>query len=60
MRLRRLALVELAEEGFPGAEEYGIALLYYALNLARYDDVPATQRCHALMTASLLIERWGL
>lgn len=40
--------------------EYYIALFYYALNMTRFAALPTIQREHALLSASLLVDRLGL
>jgi hypothetical protein len=40
--------------------EYSVALLYNALNMLRFRDLPVNQREHALLSASILADQLGL
>ena len=40
--------------------EYHIAVLYQSLNMIRFFSLPMAQREHALLSASLLVDRLGL
>jgi len=40
--------------------EYYIALLYSAMNTTRFSSLSSVQREHAILSASLLVERLGL
>jgi hypothetical protein len=40
--------------------EYDIALLYNALNTVQFSSLSQTQREHALLCASLLVDKLGL
>jgi DNA-binding response OmpR family regulator len=50
---RRLVL------GSDDVNEYLVALFYYAVNTIRFYQLPAEQRQHALLSASLLADRLG-
>lgn len=60
VHLRTLAGKLMAHDPDDSIKEYYIAALYYALNLIRFLWLPAEQRAHALLSASLLVERLGL
>ena len=40
--------------------EYHIAALYQSLNMIRFYGLPMAQREHALLSASLLVDRLGV
>jgi CheY-like chemotaxis protein len=58
--LRRLAHQLVAQNQDDDISEYYIALFYTALNTLQFFSLSATQREHALLSASLLADRLGL
>jgi CheY-like chemotaxis protein len=60
VHLRNLARRLVAQNSADDISEYYIALLYYAMNTIRFYTLPAVQREHALLCASLLADRLGL
>jgi len=60
VHLRTLARKLVAQNPSDDISEYYIALFYNALNTLRFYSLPARQREHALLCASLLADRLGL
>src|SRR5207253_8261049 len=60
VHLRTLARKMVAQNTGDDISEYYIALFYNALNTLRFYSLPAGQREHALLCASLLADRLGL
>ncbi len=60
VHLRMLARQLVAQNPADDISEYSIALFYNALNLLRFYGIPSAQRTHALLSASLLSDRYGL
>ncbi len=58
--LRSLASKLVAQNPGDDISEYYIALFYNAINTIRFYSLPAIQREHALLSASLLADRLGL
>jgi len=58
--LRLLARGLVAQNRSDDISEYYIALLYYALNTLRYYSLSSAQREHAILSASILVERLRL
>src|SRR6266516_2738288 len=56
----QLATVFSTENPSDDISEYYIALLYTAMNTLRFSSLPAGQREHAVICASLLADRLGL
>ncbi|HXM71342.1 MAG TPA: response regulator [Thermoanaerobaculia bacterium] len=59
VHLRRLAADQVRRNPGNDIGEYSIALLFYALRLIRFWDLPMVQREHAMLSAALLAERLG-
>lgn len=57
LHLRRIAQRVVPQQPNDDMGEYYIALLYNALNTLRFYSLPAIQRQHALLSASLLTDR---
>ena len=60
VHLRSLARKLVAQNPSDDISEYYIALFYNAVNTLRFYSLPARQREHALLCASLLADRLGL
>ncbi len=60
VHLRTLARKMVAQNTGDDIGEYYVALFYNALNTLRFYSLPAGQREHALLCASLLADRLGL
>ena len=60
IHLRTLAHRLVAQNTSDDISEYYIALFYNAMNTLRFYTLPAVQREHALLCASLLADRLGL
>ncbi|HLX56313.1 MAG TPA: response regulator [Ktedonobacteraceae bacterium] len=60
IHLRKLARKLVGQNPGDDISEYFIALLYHAMNTLRYRDLSVRQREHALLCASLLVDRLGL
>jgi hypothetical protein len=60
VHLRTLARKLLAQNPTDDMSEYYIALLYNAVNTLRFYSLPSGQREHALLCASILVDRLGL
>jgi CheY-like chemotaxis protein len=60
LHLRTLAGKLVARNPQDEISEYYTALVYYALNSIRFYSTPTLQREHALLCASLLVDRLGL
>lgn len=60
VHLRKLAGKLITQNPNDDMSEYYIASLYHAINTLRFKDLPARQREHALLCASLLTDRLGL
>lgn len=58
--LRTLAHKIVSQNPSDDINEYYIALLYYALKTIRFFALPTVQRQHALLSASLLVDRLGV
>lgn len=58
--LRKLARKLVSQNPGDDISEYFIALLYHAMNTLRFHDLSVRQREHALLCASLLVDRLGL
>jgi CheY-like chemotaxis protein len=56
VHLRQLAYKLIAQQTTDMLSDYTIALIYYALNQLRFFQLPARQREHALLSASLLVD----
>lgn len=57
LHLRTIAQKLVAQNPSDDINEYYIALMYYSLNAIRFYALPAVQRQHALLSASLLVDR---
>ena len=60
VHLRRLACRLVEHNPNDDISEYYIALLYNALNTLRFSSLQQVQREHALLSASLLVDKLGL
>jgi CheY-like chemotaxis protein len=60
VHLRILAHKLVAQNPGDDVSEYYIALFYNAVNIIRFNSLPASQREHALLCASILADRLGL
>ncbi len=60
IHLRKLARKLVSQNPDDDINEYFIALLYHAMNTLRFHDLSVRQREHALLCASLLVDRLGL
>jgi len=60
VHLRRLACRLAEHNPNDDISEYYIALLYNALNTLRFSSLQQIQREHALLSASLLVDKLGL
>lgn len=60
VHLRTLAHKLVAQNPNDDMSEYYIALFYNALNVLRFSSLSSGQREHALLSASLLVDRLGL
>lgn len=60
VHLRKLARRLVRQNPSDDISEYFIALLYHAMNTLRFRDLSVRQREHALLSASLLVDRLGL
>ncbi len=60
VHLRTLARWLVSQKPNDDMSEYYIALLYNAMNTLRFNDLSLRQREHALLCASLLVDRLGL
>jgi CheY-like chemotaxis protein len=60
IRLRRFASRLVEQNPNDDISEYYIALLYSALNTLRFSSLQQIQREHALLSASLLVDKLGL
>jgi thiamine kinase-like enzyme len=59
IHLRKLARKLVSQNPSDDISEYFIALLYHAMNALRFRDLSVKQREHALLCASLLVDRLG-
>jgi CheY-like chemotaxis protein len=60
LHLRTLAQKLVGQNPNDDISEYYIALVYNALNTLRFSSLSSTQREHALLCASLLVDKLGL
>ena len=60
LHLYKIARKLVSQNPTDDMSEYFIALLYNALNTTRFATLPSRQREHAMLCASLLVDRLGL